>query len=474
MTTYKKRISILLCAVMCLLMTVVSVFGSVHADAAEYTILDDFAGTEFDVFKYPEIPTDYSLDVVQLAETDNGSVVIYVYQPSAGRHNVIATSVNIATDESGSDRNNYELEILGSYKTLSKYKVTGLTVKQDSPRRYDISSIFRAFNSDIDILPNGVYELDELAYSVGQKWTVTTSSDGGLSYSFTDTETVEITDRYDGYIRYRNVDDTSAAFPGGAYLDRHYIAFSTDRNIDDVISADVYYGVFEGVTALPLELASFDPHEPPERYEITHVSKSDFSNVRDYGKTYSWRGVEPADEFLSKEPLRDEVKSEITDKQWVLSYLTTEFKCILAPPGGVLGMFSVYTKTFVSEVTMLQLNFLADGKVYSLGVVDDKATASPLPDNWTPPTKKESFWDKVAAFFKSIGDFFKKSFNGNWWVWIIIAAVVIAFLVFLPILLPIIVTALKYLFKGLWWLICLPFKGIAALVRKIKDKRDGA
>ena len=35
-------------------------------------------------------------------------------------------------------------------------------------------------------------------------------------------------------------------------------------------------------------------------------------------------------------------------------------------------------------------------------------------------------------------------------------------------------TGVVWLLKGILWLVLLPFKGIAALVRKIKDKKDGA
>lgn len=53
-------------------------------------------------------------------------------------------------------------------------------------------------------------------------------------------------------------------------------------------------------------------------------------------------------------------------------------------------------------------------------------------------------------------------------MWLIILGVLMVI-----ILLVIFAPLLPYLLQGIWWLICLPFKGLAALVRLIKDSIDG-
>ena len=72
------------------------------------------------------------------------------------------------------------------------------------------------------------------------------------------------------------------------------------------------------------------------------------------------------------------------------------------------------------------------------------------------------------------------------WVWKLLAAI-IPLAILLPILSAIfpvvgqvlalifgaLLKAFMWLLKGILWLVLLPFKGIAALVRKIKDKKDG-
>ena len=53
-------------------------------------------------------------------------------------------------------------------------------------------------------------------------------------------------------------------------------------------------------------------------------------------------------------------------------------------------------------------------------------------------------------------------------MWLIILGVLLVI-----VLLVIFAPLLPYLLQGIWWLICLPFKGLAALVRLIKDSIDG-
>lgn len=469
MPIYKSKNRIF-ATIMCLLLAACFPFAyrghaAVSADEAEYCILDDF-NDELSMLDYPEIPNDYSLSVVRLAESNDGKVVVYVYQPCAGRHNVIATSINVSTGPPGAQYDNYKLEILGSYKTLVKYSVAGLSVDSTDERNYRISSVYRAFNSSIDTLPDGAYNVNELAYPVGQDWTATTNPDGSISYAFTYTETISITDRYDGYIRYKNLNGSGF----NDYIDRHYIAFSTDRDLDDVISADVYFGTYTVKTSSLSEILKFDPDGEPEQYETVHISRSGFTTVNSAFSPmdHSWRGIEYVDEFLEKETLRSDVRDNIANKQFVLSYLTTDFKQLyMGVPIGLLGMFTMYSKTFVSDVTMLRLNFLSDGKAYTMGVVDNKVTPDPYPDNWAvPDPNKSSFWNDIAGFFKRIGKFFSTSFNGNWWVWIIIAVAVFVVILLLPTLLPLLLNGLILLLKGLWWLISAPFKWIYRKIRK--------
>ena len=79
----------------------------------------------------------------------------------------------------------------------------------------------------------------------------------------------------------------------------------------------------------------------------------------------------------------------------------------------------------------------------------------------TPPvyTKSDSFWDP-----------------SNWLMWllIIVASVVllIVLLPFLPTILSVIVKVIVWIVKAVFWIVALPFRGVAALIRTIKEHRE--
>ena len=77
-------------------------WGTVNAvaeDTGEYTsVMEDLQKDEsFREKDYPSIGNNYTLQVIQLAESTAGEVFVYVYQPSNAVKELIATSINIST-----------------------------------------------------------------------------------------------------------------------------------------------------------------------------------------------------------------------------------------------------------------------------------------------------------------------------------------------------------------------------------------
>ena len=152
--------------------------------------------------------------------------------------------------------------------------------------------------------------------------------------------------------------------------------------------------------------------------------------------------------------------------QWILRFTETDYT---VSTGSVVSMFG----TEVSEVTILRLYFETDGKLYNLGVVDNKTTGSnnPFAD---ADTKLDDFIEEMD----------------KWWEVILIAFVLLGigiFLVFVvsilwPLLWPLLVSVGKglvkwiakgivFLFKAVWVIITLPFVLIGKLFKR-KDKYD--
>lgn len=325
----------------------------------------------FNLEDYPSILDNNGLQVISIAESVAGELFIYIYHPSQKLRDTCATSINIST-AIGDNLNykNYKLTRVSKQLVFSKYKVENFTVKSDTIRYYDISAVFRAWQKEIDTQPGNDNETTEVSYAVGKLFTACTLN-GEVSYSCTETETIVITDKYCGYVRYNN----------GFVLyqnkcDSWYVAFSTDREIDSLKEADVYYISKPCEKTVSLFGTKYQYGDITENYAYLKYDQ-ETSNPADglFGKKYTWKRIESVNDFISNEDLTDETKSALNNKQWVLRFAETEYKSVTNVNG-----ITYQTSTVVSDVTILRLKFETDGVVYNLGVVDNKQSA-----DWTTP-----------------------------------------------------------------------------------------
>ena len=199
-----------------------------------------------------------------------------------------------------------------------------------------------------------------------------------------------------------------------------------------------------------------------------------------FGKgSKTWDKIKRGSDFVetlaeAKIKMSDEMKNDLWQKEWVIAFWDTNYE---NTAGGVLGWLNyvgavfggtIYKSTVVKDATVIRLEFLKDGKVYNLGAVSNKSG-----DFDVIGGGDETFIDSVNKVFK---DFFSKL---PWWAWLLIfilcGSVIITVL---SIIFPVVRTALKAIFfaigkvfKGIWWVICLPFKAVAALVKRNKGKK---
>ena len=394
------------------------------AENNKYTtvIQDLFVDSSFKIEDYPTINGDYSLQVIQVAESNEKELFVYVYQPSSYTTDLRATSINISQ---GINENvkyvNYTLEYLSSFETIYKYKVNDLIVKNDALRYYDITSIFRKWSSVLDKETGNDNEVDEVAYNVSKLFTASTVK-GEVSYSCLESETIEITNKYVDHIRYLN----------GFWLytdscDGHYVAFSTDKQIDKLMEADLTYIAEIGSGSLATGRWTVDKTET-KSITIHADDKASSDMTGPFGHTYTWNRIESVSEFIEKEDLKDETKKNLENMQWVLRFAETDYT-------EYNGMFNPhYEATKVSEVTILRLKFETNGLVYNLGVIDNKQSGDDIPGN-----NENSWFDDLIKWLIRIA---------------LIVLAIILVIVFFP-----------YIVKGIWWLITLPFKAF-----KKKDK----
>ena len=439
-----------------------------ESDTSSYTnVLDDLKKDEnFNVESYPKDTSDLSLKVIQIAETTGKELLIYVYQPCVDKQ-YMAKSINISIANSLKFKN-YKLVYLNNEEALYKFKVDGLKVSDNIGRHYEISSILRSFIKGVDKEPGNDNTVSEKAYNVGQKWQAVTV-DNNVFYHFVDVETVEITDKFVGFIRYENLNNVVLPFvpPFSVNFDSHFVAFSTDHDIDRLISADISYKYQHAKYYLPEGMGFKNTFGKETENEITVTSeKRDvtlptglftkatyqmdrISSIEDFTKSVDFKKV------YSQGLVNQTVMSNLTEsgvnalkgKQWVFRF----HESVFSETARILhnGLASVpvviHDREVISDVTILRLEFETDGVVYNLGVVDNKQTGG---DN--PVNEFEIFTD---------GTKLKKLITI---IFIVIAVLVglVLLSIFSPVFKAIFVVIGKgiyYFFKGLWWLISAPF-----------------
>lgn len=439
-----------------------------ESDTSSYTnVLDDLKKDEnFKVESYPKDVNDPSLKVIQIAETTGKELLIYVYQPCVDKQ-YMAKSINFSIDNE-LNFNNYNLVYLNNEETLYKFKVSGLKVQDSVGRHYDISSISRSFIKGVDIEPGNNNTVSEKAYKVGQKWHAVTV-DNDVLYHYVDVETVEITDKFVGFVRYDVLDVNGLPFLSSIdhHFDSHFVAFSTDKDIDRLISADITFkkqfqkhytpqgmgfkDVFGSETEDKITVTSEKRNVtlPTGIFTKTTYSMDRISSIEDFKKSVNFKNV------YSQGLVNQTVMSNLTEsglnalseKQWVFRFTETLFSTETKTLHNGLSMVPVFieNRAIVSDVSILRLEFETDGVVYNLGVVDNKQTGGDQPVNDFEITNDFSKVKKIIGL-------------------VLLVLIVIVGLVVLIILSPVIRAifvvlgkGIYYFFKGLWWLITAPF-----------------
>lgn len=423
-----------------------------RAESITYSgVMEDLKkDTSFKPENYPSKADDYSLQIIQLAESSDKELFVYVYQPSGKVKDFKASSINISTTINDSiSYLNYKLELLNSSGVFYKYKVKGLTVKDESVRYYAISSIYRPFDESIDKQASGGNTVTEVNYAVNKQYCF--GEINGKPYvNCVDIETIVVTDKFVGFVRYP---DGFKLYVGAC--DSHFVAFNTNKPMDKLLEADVYYTTQEYSSSWAAFVGENETFgEKADKYAyLKYTDKVEHTGGGWFAGTYKWDRIQTVDDFIKNEDreqifsgavidvkisskLTDAALNELKGKKWVLRFTETDYT--LWSGQGTYGTFS----TIVGDVTILRLKFETDGITYNLGVIDNKQTGGKEPSNET---------DIDISLNK----------RGK----------MILYLLMLILLIILLAPILPYVLQAIVWIILLPFKGISAVVKSTKRRR---
>ena len=414
-------------------LTIISQYITFADEKTYSNVIDDLELDEdFSVEDYPVVATDYSIKVIQIAESSEDELFIYTYQPTAQYKNYIATKINMSTEVHDSNFNLYDLQLINSNSVFYKYLVKDFVVNDNDIRNYDIASIYRKFDDMVDesIEEENGNVINQVSFEVAKLYTMTTEN-GQTQIKCFDTEVINVTDKYVGFVRIEDGHTGSPSLGMSWYkpgYDSHFIAFNTDKNIDKLYSATVYYSsqdYFYTKTSTLLvvtdEREVFNPitENSPVKIDYTDSVEIKVPNGPFEGRDYSFERIQKVSDFIKTEDrewiyelglfnvsvetkLTDKGLSEIKDKQWIIRFAETEWKDTQTSLGSTIT--KTKSHTIVGNVSLLELKFETDGVVYDLGVVDNMQTGDGQPDNETNTkvTIPTWVWLLTALFFLTI------------------------------------------------------------------------
>ena len=401
-----KKVTLLLLLVLAAMAVVGSgVPAALAANETIYTsVLTDLQQDKtFDVNDYPAKLEDYSLSVIQIAESSAGELFVYVYAPQGEK--VVASEIRISTElDDNFAPKDYKLMRLSASGTLAKYIVVNFRVKYDAERYYSIIQIARPWNKAFgDKTPEGNNTASTTAYAVEKLFTAKTT-EKDVTYTEEHADAVEITSKYIGQAYYLNDGNVFVS----DWTVSHVVIFSTNVRIDKIFDIDVTFDLYHctGIVSEPWKYSV-------SRKFVETISKTIYSDDTDSNnpvshwwvkrKKFTWNSIQSTNEFAKEFDTDEETTALLQKEQWVLRVHTSDFHYTAT------GNYGDWYET--REITLLRIHYIANGNVYNLGVVDNKQSGK---FNFDP------------------SEVFKKPKAGlPWWAYAIIAGVALIVIVWI-------------------------------------------
>ena len=197
-----------------------------------------------------------------------------------------------------------------------------------------------------------------------------------------------------------------------------------------MLDEDVSYGEYESVDVT-----------------LHDTDKAVYNDKGIFESTYTWNRICSSSDFIKQFEAQDGVmyetdKDTILSSQWVFAFCETENTTTR------LRWETWYDSYDVDDVAILRIHFQdVSGKFYNLGVVADITSSADEPSGEAGGVDIDLDW--IVELF----------------AWILLGLGV----VFICTVFPPVFNLFSFLFKLLWWVVCLPFKVLGVLFKR-KDK----
>ncbi len=348
------------------------------------TVLQDLQkDSNFKITDYPSVADDYSLDVIQIAESVDGDLFVYVYNPSDATVEVEASKINMSLQHY-EDKNPtyklYDLTLVSSSGTLDKYVVNGFTVSTDDYRYYNIAGIYTPFNESIhDDAQQDDDVINYVVSSVGKCYAAHII-DETLVYECVKVDVVDIDIKAVGSIRYSE----GIKSLGIDATDSHFVAFSIENyDVKRIFDATITYTLYDHSYSLGLGLDG-TPTLSNYRTITDDIYEWERGNVDGswlFGYDYSWKRIQTIKEF--NQMLQDNTneyinvnEEQLNDSEYVFLFTETDYSVVGGSSSGTTSYFS----TRVENVAILRLHFATPISTYNLGVVSNVISDDGNPD----------------------------------------------------------------------------------------------
>ncbi len=409
----------------------------------ETDVLEDLkVDSSFNEADYPLIEGDYSLKLIQLAESESGDIFLYVYKPSGNTTDIVATEVNMSDTGTAVGLAMRDLTLVDSSGVFQKYRVDGIKRSNEFVRKYFIVSLFRPWNEDYGDKTSEDSIGVAKAYPVETIWTATTDLSGKVTYSaeYSD-DVITVTSSCAGYIYY----DEGFIFQT-AGIESHYFAFSTNKPIDTIYQAyveyDYHYTYRDYSGLIPVET------DETGTRNVT-LNRSDVFEVPDgtiFHGEYQYKRIQSVGAFLKNEGtvLTEEATKSIGTQQWILRYVETSY--YYNPTS--YPQFD----TDITAIKLFRLRYEYNHNIYDVGVVADIITEDDIADGYV---EEQEWWQKIVLILSIILILC---------FWNTISPIVTT-------LFKVICTGIKFIFEMLWAIITLPIQLIQQAFSKDKPHR---